>query len=234
MVSTSFSNDSSIRCGKTVNKEFKRNRDGLELSREFSERFKGVAGRRRLTEIRARYAFDPPQRPFVTGLSKPGMFLEFTAIGAFTLAELAQETNTADRFKISRSVEPGDGKDTICDSKIQLPAPPQPRPAPPASASKATPSTNSTGKKDSTVVNISNAAPISVRLYNTPQTIKTLADLDGFLWIGCVAWYNVVDPNYNIGYLPAAIIMAFFTGVDMFFAGVTGKMIAEQSFYNPL
>jgi hypothetical protein len=46
------------------------------------------------------------------------MFLEFTAIGAFTLAELAQETNTADRFKISKSVEPGDGKDTICDSKL--------------------------------------------------------------------------------------------------------------------
>jgi hypothetical protein len=46
------------------------------------------------------------------------MFLEFTAIGAFTLAELAQETNTADRLKMPRSVEPGDGKDTICDSKL--------------------------------------------------------------------------------------------------------------------
>jgi hypothetical protein len=36
-----------------------------------------------------------------------------------------------------------------------------------------------------------------------------------------------------MGYLPVSIILAFFPGIDMFFAGVTGKMIAEQSFYQP-
>ena len=46
------------------------------------------------------------------------MFLEFTAMGDFTLADVAQETNKSDRFRMSSSVEPGDGTDTICDSKL--------------------------------------------------------------------------------------------------------------------
>jgi hypothetical protein len=46
------------------------------------------------------------------------MFLEFTAMGDFTLADVAQETNKSDRFRMSSSVEPGDGTDTICGSKL--------------------------------------------------------------------------------------------------------------------
>jgi hypothetical protein len=53
------------------------------------------------------------------------------------------------------------------------------------------------------------------------------------IFCGLASWCNVDDPAYHMGYLPVSIILAFFPGIDMFFAGVTGKMIAEQSFYQP-
>jgi hypothetical protein len=53
------------------------------------------------------------------------------------------------------------------------------------------------------------------------------------IFCGLASWYDVDYPAYHMGYLPVSIILAFFPGIDMFFAGVTGKMIAEQSFYQP-